>query len=82
MIAKHRINIFINLIADDDLTTRYNSDVMDRCNDTHVAMPYNSIANSTSYFEDNNQKARPELSSSPRPSSKYILYSTYTTYTP
>lgn len=47
---------------------------MDSCSDTHVAMPYNSNVNSTSYFEDNNQKARHELSSLPRPSSKYILY--------
>ncbi|XP_025414406.1 uncharacterized protein LOC112686386 isoform X2 [Sipha flava] len=53
-----------HLKYDDDLTTRYNSDVMDHCNDTHV--PYNPITNSAAYFDDKNQKTRSELSSPPR----------------
>lgn len=47
---------------------------MDSSGDTHVAIPYNSNANATSYFEDNNQKVRHELSSLPQPCSKYNLY--------
>lgn len=56
-------------IADDDLTTRYDSDVTDRCSDIHVAIPYNSA----SYFEDNNQKPCPELSSPSRSNSEYNI---------
>ncbi|XP_060853431.1 uncharacterized protein LOC132931584 [Rhopalosiphum padi] len=51
--------------ADDDLATRYGSDVMDSSSDTHIATPYNSNVNASSYFEDN-QKNRHELSSLPR----------------